>query len=94
MCADSLVSLIPVVVEVLKDVLWRKIRRQDAFHAKEDKEVETPDRLVPTTWVVIGWSVSVVVGTFLVWFVFGADGIRPYATVISFALGGLLSVLA
>ncbi|KAK1224994.1 OPT super [Marasmius sp. AFHP31] len=96
MCADSLVSLAPVVFEYLVDVLWRNFRVGGSLNvdAKEDHEVETQDRLVPMKWVKIGWMASVVVGTFLVWLVFGHEGIKPWATFIGFILGGLLSILA
>jgi uncharacterized oligopeptide transporter (OPT) family protein len=96
MCADSLVSLTPVVVEFFVDVIWRKaFSRSDYSSArKENNEVETEDRLVPYRWVYIGWTVSVVLGTFLVWIVFGHEGIKPWATFLGFVLGGMLSVLA
>ncbi|KAJ6513194.1 OPT oligopeptide transporter protein-domain-containing protein [Mycena sanguinolenta] len=90
MCADSLVSLLPVVVEYLVDLFPR--RGQEA-HTKEDYDTETEDRLVPNTWVVSGLLVSVILGTLVVWLVFGDDGIKPWATLLSFALGGLLSIL-
>ncbi|KAG7089535.1 hypothetical protein E1B28_011208 [Marasmius oreades] len=97
MCADSVVSLTPVVSEFFMDVVWRKIRasnRRADVGTKQDHEVETEDRLVPTKWVVIGWSISVIIGTLLVWIVFGHEGIKPWATFIGFVLGGLLSILA
>ncbi|KAL0065121.1 OPT superfamily [Marasmius tenuissimus] len=96
MCADSLVSLAPVVFEYVVDVLWRNFRVGGSLNvdAKEDHEVETQDRLVPMKWVKTGWMASVVVGTFLVWLVFGHEGIKPWATFIGFILGGLLSILA
>ncbi|KAF5367511.1 hypothetical protein D9758_003763 [Tetrapyrgos nigripes] len=96
MCADSLVSLTPLVFETLVDVIRRKAgyRGDDSSTKKEDNEVETEDRLVPYRWVYMGWAVSVVVGTFLVWIVFGHEGIKPWATILGYILGGLLSVLA
>ncbi|KAF9042650.1 oligopeptide transporter [Hymenopellis radicata] len=90
MCADSLVSLVPVVYGYIRDVAG--FGQQDAL--RDDKETETEDRLVPMKWVVIGWSVSVIVGTFLVWLVFGHEGIKPWATFIGFVMGGMLSILA
>ncbi|KAF7374839.1 OPT superfamily [Mycena sanguinolenta] len=90
MCADSLVSLFPVVVEYLVDLFPRRGRET---HTKEEYDTETEDRLVPNTWVVGGVLVSVILGTFVVWLVFGDDGIKPWATLLSFALGGLLSIL-
>lgn len=90
MCADSLVSLLPVVAEYFADLFPR---RGLEVHAKEDYDTETEDRLVPNTWVVGGLLGSVVIGTFLVWVVFGHEGIKPWATLLGFALGGLLSIL-
>jgi hypothetical protein len=88
MCADSLVSLVPVVYEYLEKYFVKRDVGED-----DDEEVETPERLVPLGWVGWGMGASVVVGTFLVWLVFGNDGIKPWATVIGFAIGALLSVL-
>ncbi|KAH9930132.1 OPT oligopeptide transporter protein-domain-containing protein [Fomitopsis serialis] len=62
-------------------------------HVMDDKEVESPDRLVPTRWVAWGLGGSVVFGTILVWVVFGDEGIKPWATFLGFVMGGLLSVL-
>jgi uncharacterized oligopeptide transporter (OPT) family protein len=90
MCADSLVSLLPVIAEYVAGLLPRRGRET---YTKEDYDTETEDRLVPNTWVVGGVVVSVVVGTFLVWIVFGNDGIKPWATLLGFGLGGLLSIL-
>lgn len=90
MCADSLVSLLPVLAEYVTGLFPR---REQANHIKEDYDTETEERLVPGSWVVGGVLVSVVLGTFLVWIVFGHDGIKPWATLLGFVLGGLLSVL-
>ena len=93
MCSDSVVSLVPVVVELVQEKVWRTFRGQNSDMAPETKEVETEDRLVPMSWVVWGLSGSVVLGTILVWLVFGDEGIKPWATLIGFVMGGLLSVL-
>ncbi|KAH9933658.1 OPT oligopeptide transporter protein-domain-containing protein [Epithele typhae] len=94
MCADSLVSLVPVVAEVVSTKLWPAVFGPSAGGApKESNETETEDRLVPMSWVLWGLGGSVVLGTFLVWLVFGDEGIKPWATVIGFVLGALLSVL-
>lgn len=94
MCSDSVVSLVPVVVEVFRDKVWRALRGHSGDDtAPETKEVETEDRLVPMSWVVWGLGGSVVLGTVLVWLVFGDEGIKPWATLIGFVMGGLLSVL-
>jgi len=89
MCADSLVSLLPVVWEYVVGVFPRR----GQTHTKEDYDTETEDRLVPNSWVVGGVLASVILGTILVWIVFGDDGIKPWATLLGFALGGLLSIL-
>lgn len=97
MCTDSLVSLIPVVYEiVVQKLLPSRISLSllgSEGTGKEDKEVESDDRLVPLSWVIWGTSGSVVVGTGLVWLVFGGEGIKPWATVVGYILGALLSVL-
>lgn len=85
MCTDSVVSLLPVVWEFVQD--WYHKR------ASTDDDDEPPNRLVPTTWVLAGMGGSVVLGTVLVWVVFGDEGIRFWATLIGFAMGCLLSVL-
>ncbi|KAJ7928975.1 OPT oligopeptide transporter protein-domain-containing protein [Mycena leptocephala] len=61
-------------------ILWTSLAIINTH--KEDYDTETEDRLVPNTWVVGGVVVSVVVGTFL-----------PWATLLGFGLGGLLSIL-
>jgi hypothetical protein len=95
MCADSLVSLVPVVVEQISKVLaQRRIRGSENDERQtDDKEMETPDRLVPTDWVTFGVLSSIIVGTLLVWIVFGNEVIKPWATVLGYILGGLLSVI-
>ncbi len=100
MCSDSLVSLVPVITELVVVKVWRpaiRLSYGEGAHAdetvKESKETESEERLVPTKWVVWGLGGSVVSGTVLVWAVFGDEGIKPWATLVGFALGGLLSVL-
>ncbi|KAG2362592.1 OPT oligopeptide transporter protein-domain-containing protein [Suillus spraguei] len=95
MCADSLVSLLPVVYEYcIKLVAWyRPTNSSDDTETHEDLEVESADRLVPTKWVIYGLIGSICAGTILVWIVFGNDGIKPWATLIGFMMGGLLSIL-
>lgn len=91
MCADSLVSLLPIIYESIEKVMNRKPNEGNV--EPEDEEVETEDRLVPIRWVLWGSGAAVFLGTVLVWFVFGSEGIKPWATVLGFALGGLLSLL-
>ncbi|KAH9848445.1 OPT oligopeptide transporter [Lenzites betulinus] len=96
MCSDSVISLVPVMYEIAYTKIWRPaigLRDDEDSAAKENKEVETDDRLVPTQWVIWGLGGSIVLGTVLVWLVFGHQGIKPWATFIGFIMGGLLSVL-
>ncbi|KAJ4477207.1 OPT oligopeptide transporter protein-domain-containing protein [Lentinula aciculospora] len=96
MCADSLVSLLPVAWEFVVDAA-RRIKHgslSSPVEGKEDGEIESADRLVPRRWVIIGWCASVLAGIVLVWIVFGHEGIRPAATFAGYVIGGLLSVLA
>ncbi|KAF8627075.1 hypothetical protein AX17_006414 [Amanita inopinata Kibby_2008] len=92
MCADSLISLLPVLFEYSGDLL-RQRKNDDELSAKEDHETETPDRLVPNSWVISGLFASIIFGTVLVWLVFGKEHIKPWATVLGFMLGGLLSII-
>ncbi|KAF8274848.1 oligopeptide transporter [Lactarius quietus] len=87
MSSDSLVALIPVAWEYVG-----KLIHVDG-HTDNDLDDETDDRLVPTQWVLWGIACSTVVGILVVWLVFGGEGIKPWATAISFALGSLLSIL-
>lgn len=89
MCADSLISLLPIVFEYARDLV-NQGRQPDT---KENHETETPDRLVPVLWVISGLLASIIAGTILVWLVFGKEHIKPWATLLGFALGGLLSVI-
>jgi hypothetical protein len=98
MCADSLVSLLPVVTEYVTHLLsaqisYLKLGYENADSDKEDHECETEDRLVPVTWVIGGLIGSMIIGTILVYVVFGNEGIKPWATLIGFLMGGLLSIL-
>jgi uncharacterized oligopeptide transporter (OPT) family protein len=97
MCADSLVSLLPVAWEYLLDA-WKPFKRgytSIGEHGEQDKrkETETADRLVPNSWVAIGLVLSIAIGTLLVWIVFGNEGIKPWATLLGFILGGMLSII-
>ncbi|KAL4062748.1 OPT oligopeptide transporter protein-domain-containing protein, partial [Scleroderma yunnanense] len=94
MCADSIVSLIPVGYSYLVELFssYQAHGRGDGV-IRENGEDETPDRLVPNRWVINGLVASILMGTLLVWWVFGNEGIKPWATLIGFVLGGLLSIL-
>jgi len=91
MCADSVVSLLPVVIGYIIKLVWNPATRPSAD--RKDHEVETQDRLVPINWVIGGTIASVVIGVILVWIIFGGDGIKPWATFMGFVIGGMLSVL-
>jgi OPT oligopeptide transporter protein len=88
MSSDSLVALIPTVWEYASKLVAHADHELDY-----DPEVETDDRLVPTRWVVWGIACSTIAGILFVWFIFGNEGIKPWATLISFVLGALLSIL-
>ncbi|CCA72935.1 related to Iron transport protein 1 [Serendipita indica DSM 11827] len=96
MTADSLVSLTPVFGEIVSHLL--KSFKYDApilgiAGVKSDEEVEPPARLIPRRWVIWGLVISVTGGTLIVWLVFGYEGIKPWATLLGFALGGAMSLL-
>jgi hypothetical protein len=59
----------------------------------EDPEHEPPERLVPTLWIHIGLGVSAVLCIVLVWYVFGVDGIHPWATAVGLVLASVLSLI-
>lgn len=58
-----------------------------------DPEHEPPHRLVPLTWVQWGLGGSAVLGVVLVWYVFGSDGIHPWATAVGLVLASVLSLI-
>jgi len=89
MCADALVSLLPVAFELLEGVIIHPGPGQ-SYH---QKETETEDRLVPSNWVVVGLVLSVSLGLLLVWVLFGTKGIKPWATFLGFVFGALLSII-
>ncbi|KAI0259895.1 OPT oligopeptide transporter [Gloeopeniophorella convolvens] len=91
MSSDSLVALVPVAWEYVINLVTK--RGAAAQGSEDDHEVETEDRLVPRRWVLWGIGASVVSGIFVVWLVFGKEGIKPWATLISFVTGALLSIL-
>ena len=91
MSSDSLVALIPIAWEYAGKLIERP--DDDGHRPDHDLDDETDDRLVPTRWVLWGIACSTVVGILVVWLVFGGEGIKPWATAISFGLGSLLSIL-
>lgn len=88
MTSDSLVALVPTAWEY-----GSKLIADTGHESGHDSEVETDDRLVPSRWVLWGITGSMVAGILLVWFIFGNEGIKPWATLLSFGLGALLSIL-
>lgn len=93
MCSDSVVSLIPVVVEFVTSATQGWTSRE-IQNDTDDLEVETPERLVPLQWVYWGSGTSIVLGTIVLWAIFGNEGIKPWASLLGYAIGGLLSILA
>ncbi|KAF9532513.1 oligonucleotide transporter [Crepidotus variabilis] len=92
MCTDALISLLPVLVDSARD-LFRRRTSDSTASSSRGNETESEDRLVPNSWVSTGLIASIVVGTALVWLVFGHDGIKPWATLLGFILGGMLSII-
>jgi hypothetical protein len=88
MTSDSLVALIPTAWEY-----GGKLFAGTGHESGHDSEVETDDRLVPSRWALWGITCSMAGGILLVWFIFGNEGIKPWATLLSFGLGALLSIL-
>jgi hypothetical protein len=91
MTSDSLVALIPAAWESVNRLVVE--RRVDGDETGHDSEVETDDRLVPTRWVLWGIACSMAAGILIVWLLFRNEGIKPWATLLSFVLGTLLSIL-
>ncbi|KAF9650248.1 OPT superfamily oligopeptide transporter [Thelephora ganbajun] len=93
MCADSIVSLVPVVMEFVTSAA-QDLTSRGTKNDTDDLEVETPERLVPLRWVYWGFGTSVVLGTIVLWTIFGNEGIEPWASLLGYAIGGVLSILA
>lgn len=93
MCADSIVSVIPVAAESLITAVRSRTSRK-LRNDTDELENETPERLVPLRWVYWGFGTSVILGSIVLWVIFGNDGIKPWASLLGYAVGGLLSILA
>ena len=65
----------------------------DEDEMAEGEDDEPPERLVPMLWVWIGLAGSGFGGVAIVWALFGAETIKPWATTVGFALACLLSLL-
>ncbi|CAE6414382.1 unnamed protein product [Rhizoctonia solani] len=92
-CADSFVSIVPTIYRLLKSAYLTLLSRRAVVVSEDVPENEPASRLVPNRWVWSGLFASVIVGTVLVWFVFGSEGIKPWATVLGFIIGAVLSHL-
>lgn len=88
MTSDSLVALVPTFREYASKLVAGVDHGSD-----RDSEVEMEDRLVPTQWVLWGIPCCIVIGILLVRLIFGNEGIKPWATLLSFGLGALLAIL-
>lgn len=95
MIAESVISLLPIVISYSSNVLkqFEQSRQHEDAGDADDVETESPDRLVPMSWVGIGLAVSSALGIVLVWVIFGHEGIRPWATALGLVLASILSVL-
>lgn len=93
MFSDSIVSLMPMVGEFLTSAAQGRTSRE-THDDTDDLELETPERLVPLRWVYWGFGISVVLGTIALWMIFGSEGIKPWASLLGYLIGGLLSILA
>ncbi|KAJ9093614.1 hypothetical protein QFC19_008282 [Naganishia cerealis] len=94
MIAESIISLLPIVISYLSRILvqFEQFRHHQRPESN-DVETETPDRLVPMSWVGIGLALSSALGIVLVWAIFGHEGIKPWATALGLVLASILSVL-
>ncbi|KAG9038516.1 hypothetical protein FS842_003263 [Serendipita sp. 407] len=97
MTADSLVSIIPIVLEFFSFVSAsftpKEEQAQRRSKPSHDGEVEPSSRLIPRNWVLTGLGGSIACGTMIVYLLFGYEGIKPWATLVGFALGAVLSLL-
>ncbi|KLT46468.1 OPT superfamily oligopeptide transporter [Cutaneotrichosporon oleaginosum] len=59
----------------------------------DEPENEPPERLVPGSWVSFGLMGSGVLGVWGVWYVFGSDGIHPWATALGLVLASVLALI-
>ncbi len=72
---------------------YYKPTRDSSTSSDDPEETETPDRLVPNSWVIIGLTSSAILGVTLVWLIFGNEGIKPWATAIGLVMACILSLL-
>jgi hypothetical protein len=96
MTTDSLISIIPVATEFvfnMNSIFKSHANIMRGVNLTGDGEVEPPSRLVPGSWILTGLGASVIGGTAIIWFVFGYEGIGPWATVLGFVLGGGMGLL-
>lgn len=95
MIAESVISLLPIVISYSSNIhrRFQQFRRHEGSGDSDDVETESPERLVPMSWVGLGLAVSSALGIVLVWAIFGHEGIRPWATALGLILASILSVL-
>lgn len=86
-------SLMPVVMEFITSAA-QGLTSRGTYNNAGDSEVEIPDRLVPLRWVYWGSGISVALGSIILWMIFGNEGIKPWASLLGYVIGGLLSVFA
>jgi hypothetical protein len=93
MTTDSIVSLLPVVSELVYALRASYKASETTSGYDLDGETEPPERLVPTRHALWGLLASALLGTLIIRAVFGEDGIKAWATLVGFVLAALLSVL-
>lgn len=107
MCSESIVGLVALVasngIQDLKSlVVTSKQRRQQQSEAsgahesaedEADSDHEPPHRNTPKTWVMSGLMGSTLVAVMLIYMAFGAEGISPWATLLSIILASLFAIL-
>lgn len=72
---------------------FESVSNIEPLRDEDDVDSEPPHRLVPDSWVIVGLVLSSVMGITLVWWIFGTDGIKPWATAVGLVLASILSLL-
>lgn len=100
MCSESVVGLIALIgTNGVRDLkAYTAARQQDngldehtTHH--EDEDHEPKHRQTPMSWVISGLIVSTLLAVGLVYWVFGAEGISPWATVVGIVLASVFAIL-
>lgn len=93
MTTESVTSLLPVASELVRiSRAWHKMS-ETTHEYDSDGETEPAERLVPMRHALWGLFASALLGTLIIRTVFGADGIKAWATLIGFLLAAFLSFL-